>query len=97
MRQLIAPLSRKRVGEFQVATGGGNWVAIRVRSQPVHIASKYVFWLTSANDKPVPMFGFESLVIDTYGFSWHELIEVYENLIWIDEFLDAEDFASRMG
>lgn len=42
-----------------------------LKSQPVHIASSYVFW-QDVDGKPYPLFGFDGIVFDAFTLTWGE-------------------------
>lgn len=58
-----------------------------LKSQPVHIACQYVFWLEK-DGKPEPLFDLEWLTVQIFGLLWSELGLSCERLIWIDEEAD---------
>ncbi|MCX6654492.1 MAG: hypothetical protein NTY03_05145 [Candidatus Bathyarchaeota archaeon] len=64
-------------------------------SQPIHIASNYVFWVIM-NKKPMPLFGLDGLIFENFGLLWSELQSSCENLIWVDEEIDALDFLANL-
>lgn len=51
-----------------------------LKSQPIHIATKYVFW-QQRDDKVMPLFGLEQEVFDTFGKVWGELQHAYNRMI----------------
>lgn len=52
--------------------------ALRIlRSQPVHISTDYVFW-QEYDGRPMPLFGLEQEVFDTFGVVWGELRHSYD-------------------
>ncbi len=65
-----------------------------ISSQAIHIASQYVFW-HEVHGKPMPLFGLEFLVSDVFSVTWTEMLEIYSELIWIDEQEEARHFFSH--
>lgn len=50
-----------------------------LRSQPIHIRAQYVFW-REIDFKPVPLFGLEQLLFDTFGMVWAEFERAYRRI-----------------
>lgn len=65
-----------------------------LNSQPVHIASKYVFWIEK-NGVPTALFDLEWMVTEVFGLLWIELEAACENLIWIDEDADLASWSEQ--
>lgn len=51
-----------------------------LKSQPIHIATKYVFW-QQHDDKVMPLFGIEQEIFDSFGKVWGELQHAYNRMI----------------
>ncbi|MCL2874813.1 MAG: hypothetical protein FWF12_00665 [Betaproteobacteria bacterium] len=55
-----------------------------LKSQPVHIATDYVFWRQDGK-KVFPLFGLEQEVFDTFGKTWGEMLSAYTRLVLVEE------------
>lgn len=51
-----------------------------LKSQPTHIATKYVFW-QQRGDSVLPLFGMDQEVFDVFGKVWGELQHAYNRMI----------------
>lgn len=51
-----------------------------LKSQPIHIATKYVFW-QQRDDKVMPLFGMEQEVFDVFGKVWGEMQHAYNRMV----------------
>lgn len=51
-----------------------------LNSQPIHIATKYVFW-QQRYTKVMPLFGLEQEVFDVFGMVWGELQHAYSRMV----------------
>lgn len=51
-----------------------------LKSQPAHIATKYVFW-QQREDKVMPLFAMEQEVFDAFGKVWGELQHAYNRMV----------------
>jgi hypothetical protein len=83
----VVMLTRLDAGALRKLGKLTEFAAHILDSQPIHIASKYVFW-HEVNSTPMPLFGLDAMVFEAFGLLWGELGAACGRLIWIDE--DAE-------
>lgn len=50
-----------------------------LKSQPIHIATRYVFW--QQRDRVMPLFGMDQEVFDVFGKVWGELQHAYNRMV----------------
>jgi hypothetical protein len=65
-----------------------------LKSQPVHIACKYVFWI-EIGGKPQQLFDLEWMISQVFGLLWCELDVACDRLIWIDEDVEASSWEEQ--
>lgn len=68
-----------------------------VKFQPRHIRLSYLFWKEIGNGLIAPLIGLEDSVRGAFGgMSWEDLDRSYQDMLWLDEALEAEHFSSML-
>jgi hypothetical protein len=66
-----------------------------VYRQPRHIRLAYLFWTELPGGVLAPLIDLEDRLRGAFGgMSWEDLRRSYQDMLWIDEGLDAEHFAA---
>jgi hypothetical protein len=111
LRTLFAPLSNTRKQAILdtldhtinlgwkegLRTAASEFARDIVRAQPRHLRLDYVFWEYLEGGSAAPLFGLEDSVREvTMGWSFAELQELYDRMVWIDSKVEAEHFVHTL-